>query len=170
MRKFSVLITLALLVLTIGTAVAREDIAKFPSCELCGMDRNHFDYSRAVVELNDGTTVGTCSISCAEKAAAQRGNVKVIRVADYNTKELLFADQAIWVVGGSKRGVMTMKPKWSFASEEAARKFIAENEGNLAKYSDIKQAVHEEQSQAKHDKGHMQKKCCGNCNKKDTKQ
>lgn len=170
-KGLTAFIALAVTTVILGAASAGEDIAKFPSCELCGMDRNQYGYSRAVVECADGANVGTCSINCAEKAAAQKGNLKGIKVADYNTRELLDADKAFWVMGGNKKGVMTMRPKWAFGAQEGAKAFMAENGGSLATYEEVKQAVREE-IQARtghHSNAKTAKKCCENCNKQGDK-
>lgn len=35
-------------------------------------------------------------------------------VGDYNTKRLIDAEKAVWVIGGGKQGVMTKRAKWAF--------------------------------------------------------
>ena len=70
---------------------------------------------------------------------------KLLWVGDYSTRALLNAEKAIWVIGGSKPGVMTERAKWAFAQKEEAEKFLKENGGNLtgldgalkASYEDI---------------------------------
>jgi nitrous oxide reductase accessory protein NosL len=115
---------------------SQEDVTKHPSCKYCGMDRVKFAHSRVYVEFEDGTTEGTCSIHCAaidfslniDKAP------KAMLVGDYNTKKLVDVENAVWVIGGNKPGVMTKRAKWAFANSEDAQKFITENGGTLSTF------------------------------------
>ena len=50
-------------------AVARAeapaaDVKEAPACKYCGMDRAKFASSRMVVEYDDGTRCGACSLHC----------------------------------------------------------------------------------------------------------
>lgn len=45
-------------------AQVRADIQKYKSCQYCGMDREKFAYSRMLLEYDDASAVGTCSIHC----------------------------------------------------------------------------------------------------------
>ena len=94
-------------------AQAQEDIQKQPSCKYCGMDRAKFAHSRMLVEYDDGTAVGTCSIHClaVDLALNIDKTPKNIQTGDYGTKNLVDAEKAFWVVGGSKMGVMTKRAK-----------------------------------------------------------
>ena len=104
------------------SAAADEDQVKHPACPYCGMDRTKFAHSRALVTYDDGTVVGTCSLHC----AAIDLSLKIdktpvsIEVADFNTKKLIDAENANWVIGGSKMGVMTRRAKWAFADQAGA--------------------------------------------------
>ena len=55
-------------------------------------------------------------------------------MADYNTRELIEADQAQWVIGGTKPGVMTGRAKWAFRNEKDAERFIGEFGGTRSTY------------------------------------
>ncbi len=103
-------------------AQAQEDIKKFPSCKYCGMNREQFAHSRMLVEYDDGSSVGTCSIHClaVDLALNIDKTPKTIQVGDYGTKNLLDAEKAIWVIGGNKMGVMTKRAKWAFAKKDDA--------------------------------------------------
>ncbi len=57
---------------------------------------------------------------------------KAIRVGDYSTKNLIDAEKAFWIIGGSKMGVMTKRAKWAFEKKGDAEKFMKENGGTLA--------------------------------------
>jgi copper chaperone NosL len=54
-----------------------------------------------------------------------------ISVEDYNTKELIDAEQAFWVIVPDKPGVMTRRAKWAFADKGAADAFIKANNGSI---------------------------------------
>ncbi len=127
---------------------AQEDIQKHPTCIHCGMDRQMFAHSRMVIQYDDATSVGLCSIRCtAVDLDLNTGKTpKSIKVADYNTKELIDAEEATWVMGGSKPGVMTKKAKWAFTNPEDAEKFIKANGGEIVDFLEALKAAKEELS------------------------
>jgi len=100
------------------------------------MDREVFNYSRMLITYADGTVVAVCSINCAATELYHNKGKKVssLKVADFTTKQLLDVNAATWVIGGSKRGVMTTVPKWAFAKSEDARKFVAGNGGTVCSF------------------------------------
>ncbi len=128
-----------------GLVMAHEDVTADPSCKYCGMDREKFAHSRMVVEYDDGTTVGTCSIHCLAIDLANNIDKTPTRleVGDYNGKQLIDAELATWVIGGSKPGVMTKQAKWAFEKKEDAEKFIAEHGGTLATFDQAMKASYE---------------------------
>jgi copper chaperone NosL len=130
---------------SLALAHSHEDIAAAPGCKYCGMDRHAFAHSRMVIEYDDGTIVGLCSLHCA--AIDLSLNIdkapKIIWVADYNTKMLIDAEKASWVIDPAKPGVMTCTAKWAFAKKEDAAKFANEKGGNLAAFEDSLKAAYE---------------------------
>jgi nitrous oxide reductase accessory protein NosL len=128
-----------------GMAQAQNDIQKSPSCTHCGMDRTTFAHSRMVVAYDDGTTVGTCSIHClAIDLIMNMGKMpNSIKVGDFNSKELIDAEKAFWVIGGKKPGVMSKQGKWAFAKKEDAEAFAKDNGGNMATFDDAMKASFE---------------------------
>jgi copper chaperone NosL len=145
MRKFLTFLAIGLL-LTCSAAIAADSVEKPLSCEQCGMDRVVFARSRMLIVYADGTSAGTCSIHCAvlEMRAHKGKKVKSLEVADYNTKQLMAAATAVWVIGGNKSGVMTAVPKWAFATRAGAEKFVNENGGKVATFSEaLELAEHE---------------------------
>jgi copper chaperone NosL len=128
-----------------GAAQAHDDIQKSPSCIHCGMDRATFAHSRMIVTYTDGTTVGTCSIHCLAIDLAMNidKSPTSLLVGDFNSKELIDAENAFWVVGGNKPGVMSKQGKWAFAMKEAAEKFVKENGGSMATFDDAMKATYE---------------------------
>ena len=113
------------------------------------MDREKFAHSRIYIEYDDGTTEGTCSVHCAaiDLALNIDKTPKAIWVGDYNTKKLIDAEKAFWVIGGSKTGVMTKRAKWAFGKKEDAEKPISENGGNLAVFDEALKSAYEDMYQ-----------------------
>jgi copper chaperone NosL len=126
-------------------AHSHEDISAAPSCKYCGMDRHTFAHSRMLIEYDDGTTVGVCSLHCAaiDLSLNIDKTPKAIWVADYNTKQLIYAGKAVWVMDPAKPGVMTRTAKWAFAQNEDAVKFTKETGGHLATFEDSLKAAYE---------------------------
>ena len=117
-----------------------------PSCKQCGMDRTTFAQSRVLLTYDDGATVGLCSIHCMAVDIKEHTGRKVssFMVADYGTKALIDARGATWVMGGQKKGIMTDNPKWAFAEEGDAKKFVADHGGQLATYEQAMKAAIDE--------------------------
>jgi nitrous oxide reductase accessory protein NosL len=137
-----------LLVLSLGTVCcAAESKVEAPdACAKCGMDRTKFGHSRMIVTYEDGTSAGTCSLNCVvtDMKAAKGKTVKSFQVADYNTRKLVDAKTAAWVIGGSKRGVMTPVAKWAFADKKDAAAFIKANGGSAATFDEVLKAAEKE--------------------------
>ena len=110
------------------------------------MDRSKFAYSRVLIEYEDGTAVGTCSIHCAvlDLALKMHQVPKSIKVSDYLSRALTGADQAFWVIGGIKTGVMTKRAKWAFASQEMAYRFTIDNGGDVFRFDAVLKAAYED--------------------------
>ena len=145
MKRRTVL-TVALCLLLTAYAFAEEDITKHKACKYCGMDREKFAHSRMLIEYEDGMAVGTCSIHCAaiDLATNIDKTPKVIWVGDYQTKELVDAEKAVWVIGGSKMGVMTKNAKWAFGKTEEANAFVTANGGNISTFDQAMKAAYED--------------------------
>jgi nitrous oxide reductase accessory protein NosL len=131
---------------TVLAGGTQKDIDDHRSCGNCGMDRKAYGFSRMLVQYEDGTVVGTCSLYCAviELDANPGKTVKALLVADRDSRTLLEAEKAIWVMGGKKRGVMTEQPKWAFQSKESAEVFIKTNGGKIVTWAEALAAAREE--------------------------
>jgi len=151
-KSLLVVILLSGVLLAAGrtTAFAQDDIAEHRSCENCGMDRKAYGFSRMLIQYEDGSAVGVCSLHCAVvKLDANPGRkVKSLLVADRDSRTLINAEQAIWVMGGKKRGVMTQRPKWAFGSKDGAEAFIKAYGGKLATWAEALAAAREENGDA----------------------
>ena len=135
---FSLLLLFALLSVGAGFA-AFSGVENPKGCEVCGMDRVTFASSRVMITYDNKSVVGTCSINCAHSDVTAKKSLKVlsIRVADRDTRELVDARKAFWVIGGSKHGVMTATPKWAFADRRRAEAFIRAYGGKLAGFEAV---------------------------------
>ena len=120
------------------------DIEKHASCTYCGMNRATYAQSRMLVEYDDGTSFGACSLHCTAVDLANNidRTPKAIRVAEYNSKKLIDAEGAFWVLGGKTPGVMTAHAKWAFGEKRAAVSFINDNGGVLVSFDDAIKAAY----------------------------
>jgi copper chaperone NosL len=145
-RKFwSAALVVALLFVGIH-AVAQQDVDKHGSCKYCGMDRKMFAHSRMLLVYEDGSELGSCSLHCVAVDLALNidKTPKAIQVADFNTKNLIDAEKAVWVIGGDKPGVMSKRAKWAFEKKADAEAFINVNKGTLADFEAAIKAAYED--------------------------
>lgn len=141
-------LTVVMLLSLAAACLAAETNVEAPAdCKKCGMNRTKFSHSRMIVTYSDGST-GTCSINCVvvDMQANKGKEVKSFQVGDYDSKKLIDAKTAVWVIGGTKKGVMTPVAKWAFADKSRAEKFIQENGGQLATFADVLKAAENEQA------------------------
>ena len=129
-----------------GNSQTREDIHLQKECKYCGMDREKFDFSRMMIDYDEGTSVAVCSIHCAAVDLANNidKTPKAIKVGDFSTKDLIDAESATWVIGGSKPGVMSKRGKWAFAKKDEAENFIKLNGGTPADFETAMKAAYED--------------------------
>lgn len=122
------------------------DVKNYPECKYCGMSRKEYAQSRVLIEYQDGRVVGTCSVHClAIDMALQTANSpKAIMVGDYDSKKLIDAETAFWVLGGGKAGVMSIRGKWAFEERVGAENFIKANGGKLATFDEVTKAAFED--------------------------
>jgi len=144
------LIVAALLSLTLAPAALAqapaEDVKASPACRHCGMDREKFAMSRMVIQYDDGTSVGVCSIHCAavDLVVTIDKAPTAFQVADLGTKQLVDAERAAWVLGGARQGVMTRRGKWAFADRAAAEAFAKENGGTVVTFDEAMKAAYDD--------------------------
>jgi len=137
MKRFIMFLLMCMLT-NVTSIIAAEKVENPKDCKQCGMDRVAFAHGRMMILYADGTTAGTCSLNCAsvEMKINKGKKVNALKVADYTTKKLIDARTAIWVIGGSKDGIMTEMPKWAFAGKGDAEKFVKENGGRIADFDE----------------------------------
>lgn len=148
----SILVIIIMFTLAGMSVLAQSDIDAHRDCANCGMDRKAYGFSRMLIQFEDGTEVGVCSLHCAliEIDAHQGLKVKALLVADRNTRTLVDAEKAVWVLGGKKNGVMTKHAKWAFSSQDAADKFIASYGGKIVSWDEALAAAREDLAKEVH--------------------
>jgi nitrous oxide reductase accessory protein NosL len=147
MKKISILLSAGLLVLSLTASLcAHEDTQKHTSCKYCGMDREKFAHSRMLIEYDDGSQVGTCSLHCSaiDLALNLDKTPKLLWVGDYGSRNLINGEKAFWVIGGGQPGVMTKRAKWAFAEKAAAEQFLKENGGTLGDFDAALKGAYED--------------------------
>ena len=127
-------------------AQTKEDIDLHKDCKYCGMNRGMYDYSRMLIEYEDGTTVAVCGLHCAAVDLANNidKTPKAIKVGDFNGKHLVDAEKAFWVVGGNKPGVMSRRGKWAFEKKEDAESFMKTSQGKAASFEEVMKMAYED--------------------------
>src|SRR5512137_2092915 len=105
MKKTASIVLLVLVVASMTVFAQGDDVKQFPTCKYCGMDRDKFSHSRMLIEYDDHTFVGTCSLHCAsvELALTIDRSPKAIMVGDFGSRKLIDAEKASWVIGGGKQ-------------------------------------------------------------------
>lgn len=137
-KAFFLLAILTGMLMFSGVALADND-----SCIHCGMLKAKYGHSWVIIEHDNDTLEGVCSVHCAAIDMALHTDKPVIKitVADYNTKQQINVDQAFWVIGGDKMGVMTARAKWAFSTKDAADNFIKTHGGKPATYEEVMTAA-----------------------------
>lgn len=142
-------VTVFFLMALVGSSWAQEDVVKHPNCTYCGMDRAKYAHSRVLIEYDDGTTFGACSLHCAAIDMAVHIDKAPIAIhaGDYGSKKLIDAETAIWVLGGDQMGVMTRRAKWAFENQADADSFIKGHGGEIATFEQAIKASYEDMYQ-----------------------
>jgi copper chaperone NosL len=145
MRKVFLLCLTFFLLTGYNAIWAQDDIQKHSNCSYCGMDRTKFAHSRVYIEYDDGSTFGACSMHCAAVDMAVNIDKTPVNigVGDYNTKKLINAEEAFWVVGGNKPGVMTKRATWAFEKMDEAKIFIETDGGESASFEQALKTAYE---------------------------
>ena len=105
----------------------KDEFKKYPRCPYCGMARQMWSHTRHLIQYDDDSTEGTCSIHCASLSLALNmdRNPKNIWVGDAGSeakvKPLVNADKAFYAINPGKPGTMTGVSKWAYADEAKAK-------------------------------------------------
>jgi len=140
------LTALLISIAVVAPAFSAQDQTEHPDCSYCGMNRTKFAHSRVYIKYDDDSTMGTCSLHCGAMDMALNIDKTplAIQVADFQTKQLVDAEKATWVVGGSKMGVMTKRAKWAFAERDAAEAFVKQFGGEITDFNTAIKAAFED--------------------------
>ena len=127
-------------------AATLGDIKDHPECIYCGMNRERYAFSRMLIKYNDGSAIGTCSLHCSSIDLSLNTDKmpEIILVGDYNTKKLIDAERAVWVIGGKKMGVMSIRGKWAFEKRKDADAFIKGNGGHISSFDEAMKVTFED--------------------------
>ncbi len=68
-------------------------------------------------------------------------------VVDYGSRKLIDTKKAIWVIGGSKPGVMSKRAKWAFENKTDAEAFVRENSGVITTFDEAVKSAYEDMYQ-----------------------
>ena len=127
----------------------KDELAKYPKCPYCGMDRKQYHHSRHLVHYQDDLADGTCSLHCAAISLAlnlDRGP-KAIYAADFGAKAdpkpLVNVDAATYLIGSKLPGVMTAQSKVAFGSKADAEAAKAKEGGELGDFDAALKAAYQ---------------------------
>jgi nitrous oxide reductase accessory protein NosL len=124
-----------------------NEFEKYPRCPYCGMARKMWSHTRHLIQYEDDSTEGTCSVHCAAISLAlnmDRGP-KHIWVGDAGSdakiKPLIEVDKANYALEQGKMGTMTGNRKWAYADKAKADatggKVVGFDEALQAAYVDM---------------------------------
>lgn len=116
------------------------------SCSYCGMDRQKFAHTAMLIEYEDGSTAGTCSIHCAavDLAINIDKTPRTIQVGDFVSRQPTDAAAACWTIGGDQQGVMTRRAKWAFANRADCEKYASEHGAKVTDFDEAVKAAYED--------------------------
>jgi nitrous oxide reductase accessory protein NosL len=129
-----------------------DDIAKYPKCPYCGMDRKQFHHSRMVVHYGDDLVDGTCSLHCSAISLSLNidRDPKALWVGDNaaegEVKPLVEVEKASFLVGSKLPGVMTARSKVAYGSEDAAKASQTANGGEITDFDNALLAAYTDMS------------------------
>ena len=122
-----------------------NEFEKYARCPYCGMARKKWSHTRHLVQYDDDSTEGTCSIHCLAISLALNmdRNPKNIWVGDAGSdariKPLIKVDTAHYIIDKNKPGTMTGVRKWAFADMARAKAAGAER---IVGFDDALQAAY----------------------------
>ncbi len=109
-------------------------------CPECGMTLSMF-YKTNHAATVDGKVKQYCSIHCLVEDIEKGSKLTDIKVVDTISLQFISVEKAIYVVGSSKKGTMTMVSKFAFANRADAEKFAKKNGGKLVDYKSAYKAA-----------------------------
>jgi nitrous oxide reductase accessory protein NosL len=126
----------------------KDELAKYPRCPYCGMDRKQFHRTRQLVWYGDGRVDATCSVHCTALSLSVNMDLapKALYAANAGSKDevvpLVDADKAAYLVGSKLPPVMSRTSKYAYASREAAEAVKAEQGGEVTDFDGALKAAY----------------------------
>jgi nitrous oxide reductase accessory protein NosL len=126
----------------------KDELAKYPKCPYCGMDRKQFHRTRQLVWYGDGRVDATCSVHCTALSLSVNMDLapKAIYVADAGSKDevvpLVDGDKAVYLVGSKLPPVMSRTSKYAYASREGAEAVKAVEGGEVTDFDGALKAAY----------------------------
>ncbi|MCT4656322.1 MAG: hypothetical protein N4A65_10965 [Cohaesibacter sp.] len=103
-----------------------KEFEKYPRCTYCGMPRQKWSHTRHLIQYDDNSTEGTCSIHCASLSLGLNMDraPKNIWVGDAGSdakvKPLIKVEDAHYAIDPKKTGTMAAISKWAYADKAKA--------------------------------------------------
>jgi hypothetical protein len=108
-------------------------------CSHCLMSRLRFARSRVIITLEIGTTIESCMVS--HGLVIQGQAIKRIKVTEYNSKKLIEAKSAFWIINQSRQCPMSTIELWAFADEQSAQAYLQKHTGTLCTWEEALKAA-----------------------------
>lgn len=112
------------------------DLRNYPACHSCGASRKECGHSRMVVEYVDGTKRADCSLHCvADSLLTQPSRQpKRFQVADYDSRRLIDADKAHWVLYDNRSQCRGSTAELAFSDQRDADRFVSRYGGKVVDF------------------------------------
>ncbi|MCF6309960.1 MAG: nitrous oxide reductase accessory protein NosL [Sulfurimonas sp.] len=115
------------------SAVLVQDGSEKISCSRCGMNLVKF-YKTNHSAYIENKVYQYCSFHCLVDHLAEGRSLEDPKVVDASSLELIDIRAAYYVVGSKIKGTMTQVSKYAFSKEEDAKKFQADNGGEIMNF------------------------------------
>lgn len=112
-------------------------------CPLCSMNLKMFWKTNHWLTFSDGKKIGYCSIHCASLVYKDKAaDIDKWQVVDFDTKKLVDAKKAHFLIGSDLPGTMTAVSKLAFSSLDTAKQYQREHGGQIGTFDDaLKKAL-----------------------------
>lgn len=106
------------------------------ACASCGMSLAKF-YKANHAATHNEETKQFCSMHCvADEMGIKKIPLKDIQVVDLKSLKFIDAKKAFYVMGSKKRGIMSKRSKFAFASQEDALIFTQKYDGKIVNFDE----------------------------------
>ena len=113
------------------------------SCSRCGMNLVQF-YKTSHASQQKGTQHQYCSLHCLEEHLGKGVHLKSLKVVDVSSLKLINVEEAYYGVGSKKSATMSRVSKYAFLKESDAKKFQAENGGEIMNFEGAREKAQED--------------------------